>query len=326
VFVKRLLGQKGYDKGMKEKMIYHTDPALTALIERWQAWLTDERRYSAHTVEAYARDLSFFINFLAEKPMTVADLSALEVRDFRRFIGARAAKKIEKTSLAREISAVKNFFRWLQREKIVQNAAVTVLSSPKRPKTLPKSVDADDLFEMLDLSAQIEKSDWQGLRDRAVMMLLYGSGLRISEALSLNVGDIRPDCDFLRIRGKGSKERIVPLLETVVEAIDAYQKVVPYRLHDGEALFVGARGERLSPRIIQRQVQKIRRQLDLPETVTPHALRHSFATHLLASGTDLRAIQELLGHESLVTTQRYTDVELSQIRREYDKAFQNQSD
>ena len=161
---------------------------------------------------------------------------------------------------------------------------------------------------------------WQGLRDKAIFMLLYGCGLRISEALSLNIGDISAESDFLRIKGKGNKERIVPLLPIIWQSISAYLAERPYSNSVGEPLFLGARGERLSPRIIQRQMQKLRGYLGLSDTLTPHALRHSFATHLLAQGTDLRSIQELLGHSSLVTTQRYTDVQTEKLVKEYQEA------
>ena len=159
-----------------------------------------------------------------------------------------------------------------------------------------------------------------GERDGAIMTLLYGCGLRISEALNLNIGDITEHSTYLKIKGKGNKERIVPLLPIIWTKIKTYLEQCPYKLTTGEPLFIGARGERLSPRIIQRQLEKIRHYLGLPDTLTPHALRHSFATHLLAQGTDLRSIQELLGHSSLSTTQRYTDVEIETLHREYDKS------
>jgi integrase/recombinase XerC len=306
---------------MKEEIRYNADAVLLQTIEKWQLWLKNERRYSAHTLEAYSRDLSFFINFFDQHPVTLDFLEKLDIRNFRQFIGSRAAQHLEKSSLAREISALKNFFNWLNREKIIKNDAVSVISSPRRAKSLPKAVDAPDLFEMIDQAVDLNKTPWQGLRDRAVLMLLYGSGLRISEALSLHVGDIDPNSPFIRIKGKGNKERLVPLPEVVPEAVKAYLDAVPYKLQKGDCLFVGARGERLSPRIIQRQVEKIRRFLGLDDKVTPHALRHSFATHLLAEGTDLRSIQELLGHASLTTTQRYTDVEIQTLKKEYHKAF-----
>lgn len=306
---------------MKEAIKYNADSELLETIEKWQQWLRYERRYSEHTLNAYSRDLAFFINFFAEKPLTLNFLEKLEIADFRSFVSHRAGKHLEKSSLAREISSVKNFFKWLDNNAILKNAAISILSSPRLPKLLPKAVDSNDIFSLFDKSLNSAKQEWQGLRDRAVLILLYGCGLRISEALSLNVGDFNRESTFLCIKGKGNKERIVPLLPVIFEAVEAYLCAAPYSLKAGDALFVGARGERLSPRIIQRQLQKMRAVLGLPDTVTPHALRHSFATHLLCEGTDLRSIQELLGHASLTTTQRYTDVQIETLQKEYAKAY-----
>ena len=306
---------------MKEAIKYNADSELLETIEKWQQWLRYERRYSENTLNAYSRDLAFFINFFAEKPLTLDFLEKLEIADFRSFVSHRAGKHLEKSSLAREISSVKNFFKWLDNNAILKNAAISILSSPRLPKLLPKAVDSNDIFSLFDKSLNSAKQEWQGLRDRAVLILLYGCGLRISEALSLNVGDFNRESTFLCIKGKGNKERIVPLLPVIFEAVEAYLCAAPYSLKAGDALFVGARGERLSPRIIQRQLQKMRAVLGLPDTVTPHALRHSFATHLLCEGTDLRSIQELLGHASLTTTQRYTDVQIETLQKEYAKAY-----
>lgn len=305
---------------MKEAIKYHADTELQGVIESWLKFLKDERRYSAHTLDAYARDLALFINFFDE-PVTLDFLSNLEIRDFRAFISARAAKNIEKTSLAREIAAFKNFFRWLNKAHILKNAAVSIVSTPRLKKSLPKSLDVSETQDVLIEAKNLATSSWQGLRDQAVLALLYGCGLRISEALSLNYGETDFHADFMRVKGKGNKERLVPLLPLVGQAIDAYLEALPYPRRKGDALFVGARGERVSPRIIQRSMQKIRNYMGLPDTVTPHALRHSFATHLLAEGTDLRSIQELLGHASLATTQRYTEASVETVKREYAKAF-----
>ena len=228
----------------------------------------------------------------------------LEVRDFRAYLSQRAARHIDKSSLARELSTLKNFFKWLARYDILRNPALSVIRTPRRAKVLPKALEVNDTFNVIDEAQNLASNSWQGLRDTAIFTLLYGCGLRISEALSLNVGDIGNN-DFLRIKGKGNKERIVPLLPVVVENINKYLAECPYQPKQGEPLFLGARGDRLVPRIIQRQMQKIRAYLGLPDNLTPHALRHSFATHLLAEGTDLRSIQELLGHASLTTTQRF---------------------
>lgn len=305
---------------MKEKIKYNACPDVLAMIDRWLKFLKDERRYSEHTLDAYARDLALFINFF-DKPVTLDALASLEIRDFRAFISARAAKNIEKSSLAREIAAFKNFFRWLNKTHVLKNAAVRVVSTPKLPKTLPKSLEVSETQDVLIEARNLAQSDWQGLRDQAVLALLYGSGLRISEAISLNYGETDFHADFMRVKGKGHKERLVPLMPLIADVIEAYLKAVPYTFKNGDALFVGARGERLSPRIIQRSMQKIRNYMGLPETVTPHALRHSFATHLLAEGTDLRSIQELLGHASLATTERYTEASIETLKKEYAKAF-----
>lgn len=307
---------------MKSEIKYNASREIKQLIAQWQSWLLNERRYSPHTVDAYSRDLSGFFDFAAEhlgKVPETADLAKLEVRDFRAYLSQRAARHIDKSSLARELSTLKNFFKWLARYDILRNPALSVIRTPRRAKVLPKALEVNDTFNVIDEAQNLASNSWQGLRDTAIFTLLYGCGLRISEALSLNVGDIGNN-DFLRIKGKGNKERIVPLLPVVVENINKYLAECPYQPKQGEPLFLGARGDRLVPRIIQRQMQKIRAYLGLPDNLTPHALRHSFATHLLAEGTDLRSIQELLGHASLTTTQRYTDVQIETLKKEYDKA------
>lgn len=307
---------------MKSEIKYNASREIKQLIAQWQSWLLNERRYSPHTLDAYSRDLSGFFDFAAEhlgKVPETADLAKLEVRDFRAYLSQRAARHIDKSSLARELSTLKNFFKWLARYDILRNPALSVIRTPRRAKVLPKALEVNDTFNVIDEAQNLASNSWQGLRDTAIFTLLYGCGLRISEALSLNVGDIGNN-DFLRIKGKGSKERIVPLLPVVVENINKYLAECPYQPKQGEPLFLGARGDRLVPRIIQRQMQKIRAYLGLPDNLTPHALRHSFATHLLAEGTDLRSIQELLGHASLTTTQRYTDVQIETLKKEYDKA------
>jgi len=307
---------------MKSEIKYNASREIKQLITQWQSWLLNERRYSPHTLDAYSRDLSGFFDFAAEhlgKVPETADLAKLEVRDFRAYLSQRAARHIDKSSLARELSTLKNFFKWLARYDILRNPALSVIRTPRRAKVLPKALEVNDTFNVIDEAQNLASNSWQGLRDMAIFTLLYGCGLRISEALSLNVGDIGNN-DFLRIKGKGNKERIVPLLPVVVENINKYLAECPYQPKQGEPLFLGARGDRLVPRIIQRQMQKIRAYLGLPDNLTPHALRHSFATHLLAEGTDLRSIQELLGHASLTTTQRYTDVQIETLKKEYDKA------
>lgn len=304
---------------MKQPINYNADKEVKALIARWSAWLTGERMYSPHTVDAYCRDLAIFTAFF-DKPLNLKKLARIDIRGFRAYLSSRAAENISKTSLAREISTIRNFFRWLNKNDIIKNDAISLLSSPRLPKALPRAADAEDIFKLLGKACQNAARPWEGLRDKAVFTLLYGCGLRISEALSLNIGDL-DDQRLLRITGKGNKTRLVPLLPAVVDTINDYLAECPYRQQTGDPMFLGARGERLSPRIIQRQMQKIRLEIGLPETITPHALRHSYATHLLAAGTDLRSIQELLGHSSLTTTQRYTEVEIEKLKEEYHKAF-----
>ncbi|HBO49259.1 MAG TPA: recombinase XerC [Alphaproteobacteria bacterium] len=305
---------------MKAAIQFNADATLLPLIQSWQDWLLKERLYSEHTLDGYSRDLAAFLANIKDSPLSKNDLSELDVHDFRKFLSKQAARSLNKSSMCRELSAVKNFFKWLERKKILKNPAISVISSPKKAKVLPKALDADDSFNLLKGIAGTEQKTWQGLRDKAILTLLYGCGLRISEALSLNIGDISAQSEFLRVKGKGNKERLVPLLPIVWQNIEAYLAECPYHNNVGEPLFLGARGERISPRIIQRQIQKLRIMLGLPDTVTPHALRHSFATQLLAEGTDLRSIQELLGHASLSTTQRYTDVQTETLQREYHKA------
>lgn len=305
---------------MKKEIDFKTDSQMQELINKWLTWLTDVKRYSPHTIDAYARDLAAFTAYAAadKTELSLDDFQNFNLHTFRGFLTKRVKKHIDKSSVAREISSLKNFYKWLNRNKYLENTAISALSSPKRPKVLPRALDTDDTLDFLEHAKEISAEPWQGLRDTAVFMLLYGCGLRISEALALNVGDIGSE-NYLRIKGKGNKERIVPLLPVIVNSINAYQQQCPYTLKTGEALFLGARGERLLPRVVQRQMQKIRLKLNLPDTVTPHALRHSFATHLLEQGTDLRSIQELLGHASLTTTQRYTEVSTETMQTEYRK-------
>lgn len=302
---------------MKTKIKFEVDAELNAKITQWQDYLSAERMYSAHTIDAYLRDLSEFCN--VHKNLNLEKFLALEVKDFRVYMSHQATRGLDKASIVRGLSSIKSFYHWLDQKFKLVNSAISVISGPKLPKHLPKSIEMDDAFDVIETSKTVANTSWQGLRDTAIFSLLYGCGLRISEALATNVGDISND-EFLRIKGKGGKERIVPLLPVIISNIDAYTNACPYNLRRGEALFLGARGERLLPRIIQRQLQKIRDILGLSDNLTPHALRHSFATHLLNNGTDLRSIQELLGHASLATTQKYTDVDLTTLTKIYDKA------
>jgi integrase/recombinase XerC len=295
---------------------------LRAAIGSWLAWLADERRLSPHTVAAYGRDLALFVDFLTGhlgEPPSLAALAGLSLADFRAFLARRAAIPVERTSLARELSVVRGFFRFLERRGIIANSALSALRSPRLPQAVPKPLAIDEALGALATVDVLARNAWEGKRDIAILTLLYGCGLRISEALGLRRGEA-PLSEALIVRGKGGKERLVPVLPAVREAVAAYLAACPWPLVPKGPLFVGARGGPQSPRQVQRRMAELRPLLGLPATATPHALRHSFATHLLSAGGDLRAIQELLGHESLSTTQRYTAVDAARLLAVYDAA------
>jgi integrase/recombinase XerC len=286
-------------------------------IAAWQSWLSGERRLSANTVTAYAQDVFAFLHFVSTHSGGVvshSDLAALSIADFRSWLAHLAQSDHVAQSRARALSAVRNFYKFLDRRGILHNAAIGGVKSPKLPKSLPRPLTETDAARLLDESQNVETA-WIGLRDRALFTLLYGCGLRISEALSLTRGELGKD--MLRITGKGNKQRVVPLLPIIGTAIAAYLKACPYQIAPDMPLFIGAKGETLNPGVVQRAMRDLRRQLQLPDTATPHALRHSFATHLLAGGGDLRSIQELLGHASLSTTQRYTEIDAERLMDVY---------
>lgn len=292
---------------------------MQSALRSWIRWLRDERRSSPHTVDAYTRDLAGFLTFIAGHlgaSPTLAALETLAARDFRAWLARRANDGLERTSTARALSVLRSFFVWLERNDRARNHAIRTVRTPKQPNAVPKPLDEADATAAVDDIGILASEPWIADRDIAVMTLLYGCGLRISEALSLTRAQA-PSGDSIRVLGKGGKERMVPVLPVVREAIEAYITSCPYPLAADEALFRGARGGPLGARAIQRQMQKLRGLLGLPESATPHAMRHSFATHLLAGGGDLRSIQELLGHTSLSTTQRYTAVNTEKLLRDY---------
>jgi integrase/recombinase XerC len=295
---------------------------LRGAIVLWLAWLTGERRASAHTVAAYGRDLAFFLDFLTEhlgETPSLAAIGGLRAADFRAWLAHRAADGIERASIARGLSVMRGFVRFLDKRNLGASPALAVLRAPKLPRGVPKPLSVDDAVTVVEAAGDFLPSAWQGKRDIAILTLLYGCGLRISEALGLTRSEA-PRGETLMVVGKGRKDRMVPVLPAVREAIADYLAACPYPLPAEGPLFVGARGGPLSPRLMQRQMQNLRRMLGLSETATPHALRHSFATHLLGAGGDLRAIQELLGHASLSTTQRYTSVETERLLAVYESA------
>ncbi|RME99868.1 MAG: tyrosine recombinase XerC [Alphaproteobacteria bacterium] len=300
---------------------------LRAAFQGWLTYLESEKQLAANTRAAYQRDLARFFAFLTRHlgtPPALADLAALAPRDFRSYLAARRSEGLASRSLARSLSALRMFFRYLDRKNILKNDSVRVITAPKLPHGVPKPLPVQQAIDVADDPSAGEAPDapeWVISRDAAVLTLLYGSGLRISEALGLNRRDAPvAGKDMLRIRGKGGKERVVPVLPVASAAVERYLALCPYALAPGGPLFVGVKGKRLSPRIIQLVMQRLRGALGLPETATPHALRHSFATHLLGNGADLREIQELLGHASLSTTQIYTEVDSAYLMKVYEAA------
>jgi integrase/recombinase XerC len=295
-------------------------------VEDWLAYLAVERHLAANTASAYERDISQFLAFLAGHLNRLPDMKqllALQARDVRAFLAARRSEGVGSRSLARTLSALRMFYRFLERRDYGKNDAIRAVSLPKLPHSVPKPLTAPKATALVGGAdiASPEAPEWILARDTAVLALLYGSGLRISEALSLKRRDAPiKGRDMLRVTGKGNKTRVVPVLPIVRAAVEHYLKLCPLALGSDDPLFVGARGKQLSPRIIQLRIARARAALGLPETATPHALRHSFATHLLGAGADLRAIQELLGHASLSTTQGYTEVDRAHLLTAYDKA------
>lgn len=279
------------------------------------------RRLADKTLDAYGRDVDQFLSFLAGHaggPVTLTTLKELRGADIRAFMAQRRSETLGSRSLARVLSALKSFFRFLEREGVVRSEALNVIRTPKLPKSLPKALTVLEARQTISSTEEMEERPWVAARDMAVLSLCYGAGLRISEALALTGANL--EAQTLRVTGKGGKVRLVPLIEAVRKSIDLYISLSPFKIDSDEPLFRGVRGGVLSPRLIQMRVVQLRSALGLPPSATPHALRHSFATHLLGRGGDLRAIQELLGHASLSTTQIYTAVDTDRLLESYRKA------
>jgi integrase/recombinase XerC len=303
--------------------IFLAAPDAQQAILGFLQYLKSERRASAGTLEAYGRDLSQFVAFLQDHLGGTAgleDLERLVAADFRAFLAARRTEGIESRSLARQLSAIRSFYRYMERNRILMNAALSALRSPKIPHAVPKplNIEAARSVVKADALATEETPAWVTARDAAVLTLLYGCGLRISEALGLTAKQAQ--AETLAITGKGGKTRIVPVLPTARAAIARYVDLCPFSLKPDGPLFRGVKGGLLNARNIQLLIERLRGALGLPDTATPHALRHSFATHLLSNGADLRTIQELLGHASLSTTQVYTEVNHAHLLEQYAKA------
>ncbi|WP_193174474.1 tyrosine recombinase XerC [Oricola nitratireducens] len=304
--------------------LVNAKPDLAAARSAWLEQLSSERRLSPKTLEAYERDTRQFLTFLTAHlggAPGIADVADLKSLDFRAFLTKRRAAGAGARTLGRGLAGIRSFMRHLERNGLANAAAATSLRAPRQPKSLPKPLTAADARRVVDASEQLNGEPWIAARNAAVLTLLYGCGLRIGEALALSGGALKDRRDkALRVTGKGNKTRLVPLLPVVFDAVDLYRRLCPYDLAADMPLFRGARGGPLQAAVLQRDMRALRGALGLPETATPHALRHSFATHLLGNGGDLRTIQELLGHASLSTTQVYTGVDTARLLDVYRNA------
>jgi integrase/recombinase XerC len=295
-----------------------------ALLRQWIAHLSDERRFAANSVAAYERDVAAFLAFLGDHlggGVSLNDLAALEPRDLRAYLAFRrhGQDPLSDRSISRAIAAIRGFYRFLERRHSVANARLALVRGPKLKRALPRPVSEDSARRLISEAQGAATQDWIGARDAALITLLYAAGLRISEALALTGAD-RPFPDALRVTGKGGKQRVVPLLAAARDAVERYAALCPYALTGDAPLFRANRGGAFTPRMAQAVMAELRVRLGLAASATPHALRHAFATHLLANGGDLRAIQDLLGHESLSTTQTYASVEAKKILQLYRRA------
>ncbi len=292
------------------------------LLQRWLASITALQGASNKTVEAYQRDVAGFIGFLSNHfggDLGKIKLGQIKITDMRAWMAFERRRGIGPRSLSRELSAVKSFFRWLGETEGIEVTAALATRAPKFKPQLPRPVARDQAKALIDTAEMQTTDNWTGARDTAVITLLYGCGLRISEALNLKRSAV-PFGETVQIRGKGDKDRIIPVLPAVGKAVHEYLSLCPYPLAPNQPLFIGLRGKRLNERHIQKVMELARMQLGLPATATPHAMRHSFATHLLEAGGDLRAIQELLGHSSISSTQAYTALDQTHLMEVYKKA------
>ena len=303
-------------------MVGVASPAATAALGDWLEHCKALNGAAANTLKAYQTDVLGFLAFMTghkAAPQGLGALAQITVSDMRAWMAHERGRGVGARSLARALSAVKSFYKWLAEREGFEPTAVLLTRSPKFTKKLPRPLAEDAAAAMIDTVELQAKDGWVAARDAAVVTMLYGCGLRISEALSLT-GAAVPLPDTLRIRGKGGKDRIVPVIAAARDAVASYLRLCPHPVEPDAPLFRGVRGGPLNPRAVQKVMEKARLQLGLPATATPHAMRHSFATHLLSAGGDLRAIQELLGHASLSTTQAYTAVDTARLMEVYNQA------
>lgn len=293
---------------------------LQEALSKWNSFLKQEKNLSDNTIRAYNIDMQNFLSFYNEfnnKQPCIDDLSKVDLVDFRSWLSEKAIQGILPDSRARSIAGVRNFFHFMDKNGIMHNASIDILNSPKKSKRLPRPVDKNAIKEILDFAEENAKTEWVGKRDRALFTLLYACGLRISEGLNLNFSDIHENADSIVITGKGNKQRVVPILKIAKDAIFKYINSCPFTFEKETPLFLGKQGKRLNPGVAERTLREIRYMLGLPNSLTPHAFRHSFATHILSDGGDLRSIQDMLGHSSLQTTQKYTKIDEEHLKQVY---------
>jgi len=307
---------------IKAHIIALCAPDLQNVLMRWQDWLRFEKHVSPHSFRAYCSDVTQFIHFVVQHHgalPSINSLSEIGIRDFRAWMSRRAMDGASNASRARALSGLKSFLKWMDQKGIMHNPAIDIVRNPKLPHKLPRPLHQTQAKAVIETANAMAKNDWLGQRDRALFTLLYGCGVRINEALSLNIEHMPRD-GVLQVLGKANKQRQVPVLNEVTATLESYLAACPYPPIAKRALFLGARGGRLSQGVAQKAMRTLRGALDLPSNTTPHALRHSFATHLLENGANLREIQKLLGHSSLSTTQRYTEINAKELIRVYKAA------
>ncbi len=299
-------------------------PITKEYIDSWYLYLKNQRHYSIHTLKAYKTDLHYFLEFIyshTAESITPNLLANLTVRDFRAWLAYRKQSSIKSISNARALSVIRGFFNYLEKIYGITNQEIFIIKIRRVVKPLPRALTVQSAMKVTSVISNIQTSQeiWIGLRDYAIVLLLYGCGLRIGEVLSLTLRNFQDDIDYVTVKGKGNKERSVPILLIVREAVLEYIKRCPYNIEKIGALFVGAQGKKLNPDVFRAKIRLIRSSLGLPSYTSPHAFRHSFATHLLSKGVDLRVIQELLGHSSLTATQRYTKIDSESLVKDYMK-------
>ncbi len=302
---------------------------VTTLVDKWVKYLKLQKNYSEHTIIAYNNDLGHFFNFIYHynsEIVTINFIRQVDIRLIRSWLAKRQQSNYIATSNSRSLSAIKNFYSYLEKTNNITCHAVFSVKNPKKAKILPKSLSQDDAkFSIEHIKACTKddgsNSEWIELRDKAILVLIYATGLRISEALSINKSHLQ-NLDYIKIIGKGNKERQVPWMPVARDLVEQYLSKLPYNIGEKDPIFKGEFGKKLQAPVFNRQLIKLRRLYGLPEYLSAHSFRHSFATHLLENGADLRAIQELLGHKNLSTTQHYTKVNLKHLENVYDNSYQ----